>query len=385
MRLTTFDDLISHTITYLGKDASRATAADAKEAVIDAYLELGSSHPWNYYKRILRVTTVQPYATGTVAYDHEGGAFPRLLTLTGGVWPNWATSGTVVIGGVTYEVRERRSNTLLTLTESSNPGADVASTSYKIYRDQYPLPSDFLSVIEGAFSDGLSGPSHMSPQEYMRCRARTGTGPAKPVFYTVIGDPNLYSGMAACFWPAPDVVYPLDVLYRARGRDLIVDQYTEGTVSTTSGSDVITGSGTVFTSEMEGAVIRLGSTSDPRVTGNEGLSRYRFERTILEVVSGTSLRVDSALDATLSGVSHIISDPIDVEPNAMLRALKRECDRQARLKTRMQPIRGEEEAWTSAMRLAMAADARFTGLKVAGAPYLRQRRLREYPVDLSLE
>ena len=30
------------------------------------------------------------YLTGTVAYDHQGGTYDRLLTLTDGTWPAWA-------------------------------------------------------------------------------------------------------------------------------------------------------------------------------------------------------------------------------------------------------------------------------------------------------
>jgi hypothetical protein len=394
MRLTTFSDLITHTIVYLGKDASSATAADVRECVLDAYAELATVHNWNYYKKLLRINSVEPYRTGTVTYDHSGGTFERLLTLTGGVWPEWSTFGSITIGDVTYDVQERKSDTQVTLTENANPGTDISTASaFLIFRERYPLPDDFITILDGFYTTGFEGIPYQYPQDFARGRSRTTPSPARPAIYTVMGDPNLYSTMCIAFWPAPDQIYPFDFLYRSRGRELFFAEYKEGTVTATVGSTTINGNGTTFTPDMVGSVIRLSSSSrSQEVTGPEGLDPYRIERTIIEFISATSLRIDVASTVNLSAVRYIISDPVDIEPNAMLRALKRMCEKQARFKVRMAAtaeeaasMRMNNQMLTEALRSAAEADARYTGLRIASTPVARRRRLREYPIDLSTQ
>lgn len=378
MRLTTFDDLIQHTISFMSKDASQAAATDAKEAVLDAYASLATYHTWNYYRRIYRLSTNAPYSTGTVVYDHTGGAYERVLTLTSGTWPAWASYGVVQLDDTTYEVQERKSATQLVLDIASNPGADVAST-YRLFRDSYPLPSDFLAIVSLSFSNSTCSPGFLYPQEFSSVRGRVNNSPGRPQGYAVIGSSDFFGSMSLCFWNAPDQAYAVDLLYTSRGRDMVVDSYREGSVSTASGSDLVTGSGTDFDSEMEGSIIRVGKSTDRKVTGNERLFRYATERTVLEVVSATSLRVDSAMPSDREDAGYVISDPVDVEQNAMLRFLKRECEKQARIKTRMKPVEGGEDmkVWKEEMNLAMAADSRYIGNRVASSPRFHPRRLQD--------
>ena len=51
-------------------------------------------------------------------------------------------------------------------------------------------------------------------------------------------------------WPIPTDAYTMTMDYTYRLRDLINDDYSTGTVSTTQDSQTITGSGTTFTSSM---------------------------------------------------------------------------------------------------------------------------------------
>lgn len=383
MRLTTFDDLIKHTISYLGKDASVSAAIDAREAVLDAYSQIATYTAWNYYKRVFRLPTYAPYSTGTVVFDYTGGAYERLLTLTGGTWPDWAATGVISIGDVNYEVAERKSATQITLEAVSSPGADVASTSYRLFKDLYTLPSDFLAILEVTLASYSDCPEFVSPQDFVRERRRAVTGSGRPRAYTVMGDPNYFGAMAIGLWQAPDADYNLDIVYQSRGRDLVISDYLEGTVTATSGSANLVGNGTQFAPEMAGCIVRIGQTGDPKVTGIEGLYRYSMERTVAEVVDSTNLRMDAAADSTRTEVGYIISDPIDVEPNAMLRLLKRECEKQARLKVRMKPQENSEEvrALDESIAIAIAADSRYIGNRVAGAPgYYRRRLVNRGPI-----
>lgn len=68
------------------------------------------------------------YSTGTVAYDHTGGANERQLTLSGGTWPTWAKlPGRVFINDDWYALNTRVSDTVVTLTSGDNPGSDIAA------------------------------------------------------------------------------------------------------------------------------------------------------------------------------------------------------------------------------------------------------------------
>ncbi|NJL70160.1 MAG: hypothetical protein HC888_00500 [Candidatus Competibacteraceae bacterium] len=383
MRLTTFKDMINHTITYLGKDASRASAADAREAVLDAYRDIGTMRDWAYWRKAYRLVCSAPYSTGTIEYDHTGGTYERQLTLTGGTWPDWALYGFIRIGNINYEVEERKTSTVLTLRSNTNPGEDVAAgTTYRISRDRYTLPSDFLSIKELAWGDGLGGPCFVNATDWIEQRARSATGPGRPVTYSVIGDENVFGSMNVCFWPDPDQAYTVDILYASTGREMIISDYTEGKVTSISGSTTITGTGTVFESDMVGSVIRLSTTTSDdsdEITNVDGINPYVMERTILEVVSETEIRIDSAANRSLSEVNYVISDPVDIEPNSMLRLLKRACEKQIRIKTRLRVLPEEDVEYDRALQLAMAADSRFTGIRYASAPYIRRRRLRDYP------
>lgn len=76
------------------------------------------------------------YSTGTVVYDHTGGANERQLTLTGGTWPTWAKSpGRIFINEDWYSLDTRVSDSIVTLKSTDNPGADVASTTFYAEQD----------------------------------------------------------------------------------------------------------------------------------------------------------------------------------------------------------------------------------------------------------
>ena len=137
--MTTYKDLTDHLVDYLGSTVSGENERLARNAVQNAYRECCTTHRWAYYYAKGRLNTVAPYTTGTVAYDDTGGAYERLLTLTGGIWPSWAAYGHVLVNNVPYQIAERIDDTRVTLTEMTNPGADVAAgTTYSLRRGYVP-------------------------------------------------------------------------------------------------------------------------------------------------------------------------------------------------------------------------------------------------------
>ena len=383
MAHATYQDLIRHVLDYTGAEVSKAGERLARRAVQAAYRDVAAARAWSYYQVRGRIATVAQQTTGTVAYDHTGGAHERLLTLTSATWPDWAGYGTVVIANVAYDVEERKSSTTLTLAEATNPGADVASgTSYTLYRDNYALPADFAEIGEVVLTDNDWPVSYVTPQEWLQLQ-RVRQGPGTPRHFTIQGEASYQGALAIRFFPPPDTARQVDFLYKKRPRDLALEEYSTGTVTVSNGSAAVTGSGTAWDSSMEGAVIRFSSGSTSVPTGRGGDHPYRLERRVLDVTGATALTLDSAVTEAFSGVKYSISDPADIEEGAMLNYLLRECEHQARVVRRMEPTRTELASHRQAQVLAFEADSRSFAKRAAGGRHLYRPRLRDMPVDLS--
>lgn len=102
-------------------------------------------------------------------------------------------------------------------------------------------------------------------------------------------------------WPIPQAVYTGKASYYYRDRNLLVPDYTEGTVALSgSGSTTVTGSGTNFTAAMAGRWFTVTDTSIP----GQG---YWYR--IPTVTDGTHLELHTDWDAsTLSGAAYRIGE-----------------------------------------------------------------------------
>jgi hypothetical protein len=382
VELITWSDLIEHLTDWMGANPSGEARRDAKRASLSALRAVANAHSWTYYYTRGRLNTVAAYSAGTVSYDQTGGAFERLVTLAGGTFPSWAALGTVQIENVTYEVAERKSDTQVTLSTNSNPGADIAGTSgWTIYRESYPLPTNFQSLGELyiATHARLLGFEH--PSNWL-ARQRVYRGVSIPSSYTVLGEANYQNVLAIAFYPPPDLAYAVDYLYKRHPRPLRVEQETAGKVSVGVGSASVTGAGTAFSSRMVGSVIRIGDASDVP-TARWGNSPAQDERVVTAVASATSLTVDSGWSVAANGVKYAISDPVDIHAPTMLTALLR----RAELETghaRNKRDRGElEMAAQRELVMAREADARNFKEERAGSPGLWPVRYADMPFDAS--
>ena len=377
--LSTWSDLIAHVLDYLGSNATQEAARDARRATLDAYRELSHAHRWSYYQSRGRIQTVAHYTTGTVAYDHTGGTYERMLTLTDGVWPSWAARGAVLVEQVVYLVAERKSDTVLTLNIDSNPGLDIAAgTEYTIYQDTYVLKHDFLEMEQIYEAKRTFWLEYGEPGEWMGLQTAR-LGPASPRMYCIQGHPDYYGCMALFLWPPPDNIYYLDFVYQRRPRPLKLDQYSDGKVSTTSNSATVTGDGTNWTSSLIGSVLRISSSKLDLPTGPAGANPAAAERIITAVASTTSLTVDSVLTDTFSGVKHLISDPADIEEGAMFTALLRCCEAQTTITRLMKNLPQAQASYRDALILAREADSRSYARRGPGAKRAGYRRLANMP------
>jgi hypothetical protein len=101
-------------------------------------------------------------------------------------------------------------------------------------------------------------------------------------------------------WPIPQGVYPITFNYHFRDRNLSVADYTGGTVTVTSASAIVTGSGTTFTPAMVG---RWFSVTDPTEPGQG------FWYRVLSYQSATQITLYRSWQGTTgSGFTYVIGE-----------------------------------------------------------------------------
>lgn len=325
----TFNDLVEHVLDAHSLERTAAmNLRSARRAVIEAYRYLTTCYDWSLYVTKYILPTVASQSSSTITFDYTGGAYERMLTIAAGTWPSWAAFGKIIIDGVHYDVEDRKTSTIITLTAASTPTADVAAgKSYKIYRSQYPLPVNFRNMTRMLDADSdLVIPIVTDAQEHYSTQGVNST-PGTPTQACIRGDNEYFGSLAVVFSPPPNAVLYYDVLYNRSARDLNIEKYNTGTVSTSS--TTVTGSSTVFPEDCVGSIIRFSSTASvpTSVIGEAGGTspvdnRYYAQRTITARASDTSLTIDSALTTNVSAKPYIISDPLDIEYHAMFGALK---------------------------------------------------------------
>lgn len=296
-------------------DASLAESRSvftARSSVQEAQQHTLNLRDWKYLQRPFSFSTVAKYTTGTVAYDHTGGASERLVTLTTGTWPVWAVYGVLHLDSKFYRVQTRLSDTTLQLKEEYNPGADVASGStYTLFREAYPLPLDYSS-FSTLNRIGDFDPEYVQPEQFEGLKtSEEYFGQARR--YTIMADPVNVNRKAIWFYPAPNAVEQFATHIQRRPSTLTTFDESTGTVSGSLGSVSITGVGTAFDSGMVGAVFRVGSTTKVPESLESGTNNYTHEAEILTVDSATALTISEALPAALSGNKFRISSRLSVD------------------------------------------------------------------------
>lgn len=338
--ITTFQDATQQLLMMVNSKApSGLEKARARMAVLDAYNDVCHAHSWNIYKKRYLRSVNASYATGTVVYDHTGGTYERMLTLTTGTWPTWAADARISFNSNHYQVQTRESSSIITLAPDSNPGADVASTTYTIYQASYPLPVDCRRVLEVVDVSRKVGLYLVGTPDFHYVDAALYTTPSTPLRATIIPDSDYYGSLSITFSPPPSAAKTYDILYERTPRPLSIEKYSTGTVTVSGSSTSLTSSGATFAENVVGCIIRFPSsgTTEPTpvqgafvVSGTTGTwtdNPYYAQRSIIARPSASTLTLDAAVSTgTLTGVGYTISDPLDIEPNAMLTAVMAQAE-----------------------------------------------------------
>jgi len=314
-RLFTYADAIEELIRFADARTENCSQQIVRGAIRTAYMEIPALCDWPTLTRPDRIHLRAPQTTGTVVYQHSGGAYERQLTLTGTTWPSWCVDAVVRFDGLVSHVEAKKSDTVITLDVRINPGEDVASASYSLFPQWYILPEDFRSFTGPVREDTGYTLSPISLTEMLRLyRSQYSTG--KPQFYAITEVPDLLGSLGLYLYPVKDESGTLDYIYSRRPRRLQHTGYDArdyaGTIAVTAGSATVTGTSTAFADTMLGSILRIGSDSSNRPTSLEGEYPFVEERSVIAVASATSLTLDNNVSTSRSGVKYTVSSPIDL-------------------------------------------------------------------------
>lgn len=380
-RRTTFYDMIVYVRDFMGADSSAEADRTAKRAIQAAMREVANAHNWAYYYTQGRLNANASYSTGTVTGDVTGGAYENMLTIATGTWPTWAANGTVLISDVQYPVDRRISSTIITLDSTLAPVSDIAaSTTFEIFQDAYSMPEDFVAGDNGLAEVSWGEMQYVHPADWLRLTRNT-SGASTPRWYTFMTNTKTPGRLTMRVFPYPNESRTIDFVYKRRPRKLSLESYTTGTVSSDSvtATTTLTGTGTVWTSAMEGCVIRLADDALTLPTDLSGANPFALERNLKTFSSSTVFLVDDAADSTLSAVVYRISDPIDVEDGVMLEVFYRCCEKHAAMLRNMKNKADFAQQYDQALLRAKEADSRSFAPKSAGSRGSYRQRLADMP------
>jgi hypothetical protein len=323
--ILTYADAIDLGVNFLLGHGNEASQEAVRHAVQSAYLDIINGYNWSSLEKPGRIHLHAAQATGTVTYTHA----TRTLTLAGATWPSWVTDATLKLNDTLCEVETYVDTTNIILDATLNPGADLAAgTTYSLFCRYYPLPSDFVNFTGPMGRNSWAYGQQIGMAEmtaYQRNYSSTG-----PIQYYAIGErPNRPAEKAIYPWPFAPASEPLDFTYQRRPREL---QYTgrddadmKGTITVTTASTAVVGSGTAFETDMAGAMLLIGRDGTNVPTGRFGLYRYAEQHRIHSVTTTLAMALASNVTTGATGRKYVVTDPIDIETcaqNAFLRYME---------------------------------------------------------------
>lgn len=338
----------------------------ARRACRDAIRDLHTTHRWMYFDSDTAFTTTAQQTEGTIEFDYTGGSSELLLTLTDSTFPSDARQSKIVINDRHYNIDNVLTTTTATLDPNDNPGEDVAAgTSYKIYRESYPLPIDCAEI--GVLIDLTNNREVpiLGTDEQVAIKELCYDTPDTPWHACIRNSGEYLNSMDIVFVPPPSSAIRYRLTYQRAPRPLNTELYSTGTVSVSSGSTSVSITTGSFSSAHIGCIIRFGDASDAPTSifgGIDGTDNPFVDQAAITAVAtdGTSCTIDTAVSQAYSGVKYTVSDPVDIDVNVMLTALQRSAEAKYSVssKRNMETRRDREELARVALILAMEKDNR---------------------------
>jgi hypothetical protein len=203
---------VGHYLFGIRDGFSTDQLSDINDCIRDGLHRVYSSHNWSFFRPLVDVTTTQPYSTGTVTVASG------VVTLTGGVFPAWASGAVIKIGGRYYHVKTRDNNTQITLQDNSVTIADA--NNFQLSKPEVELDAAFESVANDSdltyYPESNRWYKSVEQRHDATIRKLLESNPEfnRPCFYSVRTtrfDPNVGSRKVLAFYPLPDKEYVLRV------------------------------------------------------------------------------------------------------------------------------------------------------------------------------
>lgn len=242
--IVTFAEIINEVIRGLGLDAPTVETRvldSIKLRINEVQDTIFYNADWEWRKRTFYRTTKAPYSTGTITVTKGS----RTITGSSTAWPSTIRDGYLVVNGNKfYKIDEQLTGTSLKI-KAPYDSDNASGLSYQIVFPEIDMPHALSSIVNIAIHGVPLNVKHKSRLQL----GVNGTGT------------------------------PSEAALADRTDE---DWYNLGTVSVTQGSTLITGSGTAWTSEMEGMSFRV----------NELAKMY----TIKTITDGTHLVLRESYD-----------------------------------------------------------------------------------------
>jgi hypothetical protein len=313
MLYVTAKDLQDQLIRQLGGNAGPEEVEDVRRASRQALRKVSSEHVWPFYHDYYHLITSEPYDTGTLTYT----ASTRVATLSGGTFPSWAASGVLIVDDEHARVESRDSSTQVTLKSDDAPDADYSGT-YEIYQYQYELPAALNVYKFGRPQVDQATTLEYTPPDLFETDVRLPylASGDRPRWFTVSRGATPGRTVIS-LWPYPSEALRLRFGYLRHPRDILTWEYSEETVSTTSGSAAVTGTSTAFTSSHANCLLRTGSNRNDKPTHRDGRYPPVDEVVVKSRTSATALVAAESLSATATDVAFTLSDVLDYDTATM--------------------------------------------------------------------
>ena len=350
MAYLTYFDVVEHLIAASFGGPQDAEQRDIRTAVHRCYAEIGNIRDWSWAHAHGRLVTVAP-ETGTVSSYTSG-----TLTLSSGLTGTGYSH--VRVGNRVAEIASTTSSSVYVLSSDVQfpSGSVAASSAATFYKTLYDLPDDFRNMDEPSDEFNWWSGAYVTPDEAMkmeRVNFQTGT----PLHWTVIKSP-VTSGYVLKLVGYPTSAETIDFTYRRELRPLRWSGHEstarQGTVERghLGTPTQVEGTGTAFTGNMTGSVLRVGTTG--YIPGPiSSLEPWQMECVITNV-SGADFVDTNVTTPFVALTKYLITDPIDLPEhmhNVMLSGSEYWLSR-----IRSNNVDEKYQLYQRDLRLAMEAD-----------------------------
>lgn len=319
MAYLTMFDLVESLIVSSYGGPQDAEQRDIRTAIHKAYSEVTTIRDWQYYHVHGRIITRPPETVMVDSVDEANQwALTPVLTST--------DYSHVRVGDRIFRITACSASSVTV----ENPVPDNAAQSndaITFFKTVYPLPSDFRNLDEPSDEFNWWSGYYVTPDQAMKLE-RVSNSSGKPYHWTIIKDPSR-NGWAIKLIGYPATSETIDFTYRRTARPIRYSGHEAGSRQGTiaRSSLAVTGTGTAFTNEMLGSILRIGNATDfPGPI--ESMTPWVSESEITYVSSATSLALTNYSGPTANaaaGTKYLITDPIDVAPH-MQQAVDSACD-----------------------------------------------------------